>query len=122
MATTPIAQAMRPGMRRRRGSRRSPKRPAHQRTNVAEAPSRSRAVAAEKNPGPGAARGRKVMRTPEAAVLHVKSTKILSSAGRPKRIRRPAPSRFSLSSGEDTPRAAREASRGAEAPIRKTRA
>jgi len=88
---------------------------------VEETPRKSRAVAAEKSPGPGSERGRKVTTTPEAAVQQVKSKKI-RSAGHSKRVRRPAPSRSSCLSGEDTPRAAKKASRGAEAPIRKTRA
>src|SRR5215212_11720250 len=70
--TIPLAQAMRPGASRRRGSLRSPNLPAHQRLAVDVMPTTRSALAAEKTPEPGTARGRKVKTTPAAIVVTAK--------------------------------------------------
>jgi hypothetical protein len=118
-ATIPSAARTRPGARRRRGSRRSPKRPAHQREMVLATPRSSRAVAAEKSPGPGAASGRKVTTTPEAAVQEAKSRNTRKSGPLLKPERSPSPLRSCLPSDEDIPKAPMKASRGVEAPSTK---
>src|ERR671926_335448 len=102
-ATIPSAAQTREGARSRRGSRRSPKRPAHQRERVLAAPRNNRAVAAEKSPGPGAARGRKVTTTPEAAVQEAKSRNIRRSGPLLRPEKNPAPPRSPPPSDEGTP-------------------
>src|SRR5215212_1538011 len=57
--TIPLAQAMRPGASSRHGSLRSPNLPAHQRLAVDVMPTTRSALAAEKTPEPGTARGRR---------------------------------------------------------------
>src|ERR687898_979704 len=72
-ATIPNAAASSPGERRKRGSRRSPKRPAHQRPAAEAIPTTRRAPAAENSPDPEAtARGTKVTTTPAAVVVMAK--------------------------------------------------
>ena len=77
-------------------------------------------MAAEKSPGPGAASGKKVTTTPEAAVQEAKSRKTRRSGPLLKPARSPAPPRSCRPSDEDIPKAPTKANKDVEAPSRKT--
>src|SRR5215210_2106142 len=99
--TIPPAQAMRPGASRRRGSLRSPNLPAHQRLAVDVIPTTRSALAAEKIPEPGTARGRKVKITPAAIVVVVNRRKTRRRWGRPSPVKKPALLSSSFVDGEE---------------------
>src|SRR5215213_8057295 len=88
--TIPAAQARRPGASRRRGPLRSPNLPAHQRLAVEVIPTTRSALAAEKTPEPGTARGRKVKTTPAAIVVAAKRRKMRNRGGRPSPVKKPS--------------------------------
>src|SRR5215210_4933111 len=89
--TVPMAQAMRPGASRRRGSLRSPNLPAHQRLAVVVMPTTRSALAAEKTPDSVTARGRKVKTTPAAIVVAANRMKMRRRGARPSPAKKPAP-------------------------------
>src|SRR5215213_105274 len=88
--TIPLAQAMRPGASRRRGSLRSPNLPAHQRLAVDVIPTTRSALAAEKIPESGTARGRKVKTTPAAIVVVANRRRMRRRGPLPSPAKKPA--------------------------------
>src|SRR5215210_3521231 len=121
--TIPVAQARRPGASSRRGSLRSPNLPAHQRLAVDVIPTTRSALAAEKAPEPGTARGRKVKTTPPAIVVTAKRRKMRRRGGLPSPIKKPAllsSSPFPDGAAERMPATIPSPSRGATPPSKKT--
>ena len=83
IASRPVAATASDGMTMRRGSYRSPMRPATQRDPVAAAPKAKSPIAASHGPNaPPAVIGSQVMSTPAANVAHRKAMESLRMAGR----------------------------------------
>src|SRR5215213_8275498 len=106
----------------RRGSLRSPNLPAHQRLMVEVIPTTRSALAAEKAPEPGTARGRKVKTTPPAIVVAANKRKMRNNGARPRPAKKPAPSSSPFPDGaaERMPATIPSPSRGATPPSKKT--
>jgi hypothetical protein len=97
--------------------------PAHQRLAVEVIPTTRSALAAEKTPEPGTARGRKVKTTPAAIVVAAKRRKMRNRGERPRPAKKPASSFSSpLPDGaaERMPITIPSPSRGATPPSKKT--